>query len=121
AKLIEQNNHAEQLLTGLGFYLWTDGKIGGYVRYVADGQRFGWRDELVLEERWVRLGRDAYVCSQCGEETEIAGGASGDDADDAADDARSDVGEDAVSGQDSAAVSGQQDSPAFLAGAICPG
>ena len=75
AKLIEQNNHAEQLLTGLGFYLWTDGKIGGYVRYVADGQRFGWRDELVLEERWVRLGRDAYVCARCGEETEIAGGA----------------------------------------------
>src|ERR1700719_156912 len=70
AKLIEQNNHAEQLLTGLGFYLWTDGKIGGYVRYVADGQRFGWRDELVLEERWVRLGRDAYLCAQCGRETE---------------------------------------------------
>ena len=46
----------QQLLTGVGFYLWTDGKIGGYVRYVADGQRFGWRDELVLEERWVRAG-----------------------------------------------------------------
>ena len=90
AKLIEQNNHAEQLLTGLGFYLWTDGKIGGYVRYVADGQRFGWRDELVLEERWVRLGRDAYVCSQCGEETEIATTArASDDADDAADGAGS--------------------------------
>ena len=81
AKLIEQNNHAEQLLTGLGFYLWTDGKIGGYVRYVADGQRFGWRDELVLEERWVRLGRDAYVCAQCGTETEaqMGGAASGSD------------------------------------------
>ena len=64
ADLIEQNNHVQQLLTGLGFFLWTDGKIGGYVRYVADGQRFGWRDELVLEERWVRLGRDAYVCPQ---------------------------------------------------------
>ena len=130
AKLIEQNNHAEQLLTGLGFYLWTDGKIGGYVRYVADGQRFGWRDELVLEERWVRLGRDAYVCSQCGEETEIASGGSADDADDAADGAGSEIPEAAASGPDSAAVtgdqqryavSGQQDSPAFLAGAICPG
>ena len=73
AKLIEQNNHVEQLLSGLGFYLWTDGKIGGYVRYVADGQRFGWRDELVLEERWVRLGRDGYLCSQCGTETQIDG------------------------------------------------
>jgi hypothetical protein len=70
-KLIEQNNHVEKLLTGAGFYLWTDGKIGGYVRYVADGQRFGWRDELVLTERWVPLGRDAHVCPQCGEETEL--------------------------------------------------
>jgi hypothetical protein len=59
------------LLTGVGFYLWTDGKIGGYVRYVADGQRFGWRDELLLEERWVRLGQDAYVCAKCGAETEV--------------------------------------------------
>jgi hypothetical protein len=71
ATLIEQNNHVEKLLTGAGFYLWTDGKIGGYVRYVADGQRFGWRDELVLTERWVPLGRDKHVCPQCGEEAEM--------------------------------------------------
>jgi hypothetical protein len=72
ADLVEQNNRVQQLLTGMGFYLWTDGKIGGYVRYVADGQRFGWREELLLEERWVRLGRDAYVCPNCGAEIEIA-------------------------------------------------
>jgi hypothetical protein len=72
ADLVEQNNRVQQLLTGVGFYLWTDGKIGGYVRYVADGQRFGWRDELLLEERWVRLGRDAYVCPKCGAEVEIS-------------------------------------------------
>ena len=71
ADLIEQNNRVQQLLTSLGFFLWTDGKIGGYVRYVADGQRFGWRDELLLEERWVRMGRDAYVCPNCGAETEV--------------------------------------------------
>ena len=73
ADLIEQNNRVQQLLTGVGFYLWTDGKIGGYVRYVADGQRFGWRDELLLEERWVRLGSDAYVCPKCGAEIEVDG------------------------------------------------
>ncbi len=70
AELIEQNNKVQQLLTGVGFYLWTDGKIGGYVRYVADGQRFGWRDELVLEETWVRLGRDIYLCPACGQENQ---------------------------------------------------
>ena len=41
ATLIEQNNHIEHLLTSIGYFLWTDGKLGAYVRYVADGQRFG--------------------------------------------------------------------------------
>ena len=130
AKLIEQNNHAEQLLTGLGFYLWTDGKIGGYVRYVADGQRFGWRDELVLEERWVRLGRDAYVCAHCGEQTEIADGASAADAGGANGGPASDGQIDAVNGTDSDGVGGGDQTYAaaggrkgatFLAGAMCAG
>ena len=71
AELIEENNRVQQLLTGVGFYLWTDGKLGGYVRYVADGQRFGWREELVLQERYVRVGNDVHVCPQCGHENEI--------------------------------------------------
>jgi hypothetical protein len=69
AALIEQNNKVQQLLTGVGYYLWTDGKIGGYVRFVADGQRFGFHDETVVEEALVKLGEDAYVCSACGTET----------------------------------------------------
>src|ERR1700682_3695069 len=36
AALIEQNNHIEHLLTSIGYFLWTDGKLGAYVRYVAD-------------------------------------------------------------------------------------
>src|SRR5437899_13028916 len=44
-ELIEQNNRVQDLLTGIGYLLWTDGKIGGYVRYVADGQRFGRSEE----------------------------------------------------------------------------
>ena len=52
SELVEQNNRVQHLLTGVAFYLWTDGKIGGYVRYVADAQRFGshdggpWRDNV---------------------------------------------------------------------------
>jgi len=99
ADLVEQNNRVQQLLTGVGFYLWTDGKIGGYVRYVADGQRFGWRDELLLEERWVRLGRDAYVCPKCGAETTTPAPAKSAGAGDP--------------GEDSSGSS-------FLTGAICP-
>jgi hypothetical protein len=68
--LVEQNNRVQQLLTGVAFYLWTDGKIGGYVRYVADAQRFGAHDEPVIEEHYVPLGEDSYVCPECGGEQE---------------------------------------------------
>ena len=69
AELIEQNNRVQALLTGVAFYLWTDGKIGGYVRYVADGQRFGCHEEEILEQALAKLGEDVYVCPNCGKET----------------------------------------------------
>src|SRR5882762_8854934 len=69
AALIEQNNHIEHLLTSIGYFLWTDGKLGAYVRYVADGQRFGFREENVLEALEIPLGEDVYVCPQCKKET----------------------------------------------------
>ncbi len=69
--LIEQNNRVQHLLTGVAFYLWTDGKIGGYVRFVADAQRFGSHDEPVIEEHFVPLGEDKYVCPECGAEQEV--------------------------------------------------
>ncbi|HEY2460427.1 MAG TPA: hypothetical protein VGI16_06455 [Candidatus Acidoferrum sp.] len=77
AALIEQNNHIEQLLTTMGYFLWTDGKLGAYVRYVADGQRFGFHDESVLQALEIPLGEDAYVCPGCGKETAIGGEARG--------------------------------------------
>ena len=80
ARLIEQNNHIEQLLTSIGYFLWTDGKLGAYVRYVADGQRFGFHDENILEELEIPLGRDAYVCPGCGKETAADEIGSSDDA-----------------------------------------
>ena len=69
AQLIEQNNHVEHLLTSIGYFLWTDGKLGAYVRYIADGQRFGFRDENILDAIEIPLGEDVYVCPQCGKET----------------------------------------------------
>src|SRR6266849_573633 len=69
--LVEQNNRVQHLLTGVAFYLWTDGKIGGYVRYVADAQRFGSQDEPVIEEHFVPLGDDAYACPECGTEQTV--------------------------------------------------
>jgi hypothetical protein len=73
AELIEQNNKVQQMLTGAGYFLWTDGKIGGYVRYVSDAQRFGWHNEDIIEEATVRLGEDSYVCPKCNAEVPAAG------------------------------------------------
>jgi len=72
AGLIEQNNHVEHLLTSIGYFLWTDGKLGAYVRYVADGQRFGFHEENLLEAIEIPLGEDVYVCPGCGKETPAA-------------------------------------------------
>src|SRR5262249_26225038 len=69
AQLIEQNNHIEHLLTSIGYFLWTDGKLGAYVRYVADGQRFGFHDENILAAIEVPLGEDVYACPQCGKDS----------------------------------------------------
>ena len=69
AQLVEQNNQVEQLLTSIGYFLWTDGKLGAYVRYVADGQRFGFHEESLLEALEIPLGEDVYVCPECGKET----------------------------------------------------
>ena len=76
-ELVEQNNRVQQLLTGVAFYLWTDGKIGGYVRFVADGQRFGFHNEPVIEAHYVPLGEDVYVCPECGCEQAVGAEAGG--------------------------------------------
>ena len=69
AELIERNNEVENLLTSIGYFLWTDGKLGAYVRYVADGQRFGFHEEQLLEALEIPLGEDQYICPKCGKET----------------------------------------------------
>jgi len=72
ADLIERNNEVENLLSTIGYFLWTDGKLGAYVRYVADGQRFGFHEEQLLAALEIPLGEDKYVCPKCGKETVAA-------------------------------------------------
>jgi hypothetical protein len=74
AELIERNNHVEHLLTSIGYFLWTDGKLGAYVRYVKDGQRFGFREEELLGAVEIPLGEDVWVCSGCGKVSPVGGG-----------------------------------------------
>src|SRR5271157_277737 len=78
AELVERNNHVEHLLTSIGYFLWTDGKLGAYVRYVKDGQRFGFREEEILAAVDIPLGEDVWVCPECGRETPVGGETDGD-------------------------------------------
>ena len=72
ARLVERNNRIGNLIVDEAFNLWTDGKVGAYVRFVVDGQRFGFHPETEIAAREVRLGDDVYVCPDCGEETPAA-------------------------------------------------
>src|SRR5579863_9819642 len=68
ASLVERNNRIGNLIVDEAFHLWTDGKVGAYVRFVVDGQRFGFHPETEIGAREVRVGEDVYVCPDCGTE-----------------------------------------------------
>src|SRR5262249_45172734 len=69
AQLVERNNRIGNLIVDEAFNLWTDGKVGAYVRYVVDGQRFGFHPETEITAREIKLGEDVYICPDCGAET----------------------------------------------------
>lgn len=70
ASLVERNNRIGNLVVEEAFNLWTDGKVGAYVRYVVDGQRFGFHPETEIDAREITVGNDTYVCPECGAENE---------------------------------------------------
>lgn len=67
SKLIEQNNRIDDLLVEEAFHLWTGGKVGAYVRYVVDGQRFGFHPEAELGTRQVKI-EAVWLCPNCAAE-----------------------------------------------------
>lgn len=89
SQLVERNNRIGKLIVDEAFHLWTGGEVGAYVRYVVDGQRFGFHPEREISARTVKLGNDVYVCPECGEETE-AGKQGGEKADETEESAISD-------------------------------
>ena len=54
--LVERNNRIGNLIVDEAFNLWTDGKVGAYVRFVVDGQRFGFHpgdgDRRARSKNW---------------------------------------------------------------------
>jgi hypothetical protein len=71
AQLVERNNRIGNLIVEEAFNLWTDGKVGAYVRYVVDGQRFGFHPETEIGASEVKIGSDVYVCPECDHETPV--------------------------------------------------
>ena len=69
--LVERNNRIGNLIVDEAFNLWTGGKVGAYVRFVVDGQRFGFHPETEIGAREVKIGSDVYVCPECGAETSV--------------------------------------------------
>lgn len=76
AALVERNNRVGNLIVDEAFQLWTDGKVGAYVRFVVDGQRFGFHPETEIGAREVRVGGNVYVCPECSAETKSTAGTS---------------------------------------------
>src|ERR1700678_879803 len=74
AQLVERNNRVGNLIVEEAFSPWTDGKVGAYVRFVVDGQWFGFHPETEIGAREVRIGGDVYVCPECSAETVAEGG-----------------------------------------------
>ena len=73
AQLVERNNRIGNLIVEEAFNLWTDGKVGAYVRFVVDGQRFGFHPETEIAAREMKIGSDVYVCPECGAENQAQG------------------------------------------------
>jgi hypothetical protein len=65
ASLAERNNRIGNVIVEEAFNLWTDGKVGAYVRYVVDGQKFGFHPETEIGAKEVKVGNDVYVCPEC--------------------------------------------------------
>lgn len=72
ASLVERNNRIGNLLVEEAFHLWAGGKVGAYVRYVVDGQRFGFHPETELDERQVKIA-GVWICPACGAESSSDG------------------------------------------------
>lgn len=65
AELIHRNNDMESKNQDAAYYLWTDPMIGAYVRFVSDGERFGYETEDIQEAQDQVISPDALTCTGC--------------------------------------------------------
>lgn len=73
-RLIQRNNNATHLLEKIAYYAWIDGKVAGYMRYVQDGLRFGYKDNPQMDLGQFQMpGEEAMMeCPGCGSVTPLS-------------------------------------------------
>lgn len=73
AALISRNNKLQDIQVQAAYYLWTDGAVAGYVRYVTDGEEFGVTETPVMGSEDKQISPDALACASCGHQEEVDG------------------------------------------------
>lgn len=66
--LVNRNNDWQNRVDEATFYMGTDGFVGGYVRYVSDGERFGFDEMAVMGEEEKEISPPSVTCAgpECG-------------------------------------------------------
>lgn len=64
--------HHAQLVKAI-YHLWCDGTFGSYIRTVFDGDRFGYKDEPIVEHRPREIGPASWKCVICGAPADVPG------------------------------------------------
>lgn len=64
--VLERQNKLSILNMRAAYYLYTDGVCASYVRYILDGDRFGWRKEPIYGFEGKKLFGGSYLCPDCG-------------------------------------------------------
>lgn len=64
---IHQNNDFQNLVDMMTYFMGTDGFLGGYTRYVSDGERFGHDEQDIYAPAEVPVGNPQVQCVNCGE------------------------------------------------------
>jgi hypothetical protein len=63
--IIERNNRTNLLNLRAAYLLYVHGICASYTRYLADGEKFGWKDDPQIELQKVKLEDAAFDCHGC--------------------------------------------------------
>lgn len=72
-EVVHRNNRPRTKARDAAYYLWVDGFIGGHVRYVSDGEQFGYDEEPVMAEQMAEVAPERDFCEACQMEFEAGG------------------------------------------------